>query len=123
MIAGMIAIAALPLRAEEVGSETASRPIRFALVPHEPIPLPPIDSVSRGTLLTLAEAEAMAVAWHPAMRQAEGQVRAERGQWVQVGLPNNPQIAYEGTEIGDEGRAGMQGGVVSQEVITANKRD
>jgi cobalt-zinc-cadmium efflux system outer membrane protein len=110
------------LRAEEVGAETASRPIRFALAPHEPIPLPPIHSESGGGALTLAEAEAMAIAWHPAMRQAEGQVRAERGGWLQVGLPNNPQIAYEGTEIGDEGRAGMQGGFVSQEFITAGKR-
>ena len=48
-------------------------------------------------------------------------VRAARGEWLQVGLRPNPQIGYVGDEIGDEGRAGMQGGFVSQEFVTAGK--
>ena len=71
--------------------------------------------------MTLAEAEAMALAYHPAMREAEGLVRAARGDWLQVGLRPNPEIGYMGNEIGDSGRAGMQGGFVSQEFVTAGK--
>jgi cobalt-zinc-cadmium efflux system outer membrane protein len=71
--------------------------------------------------LTLAEAEAMALAYHPAMRQAEGLVRAARGEWLQVGLRPNPELGYAGDEIGDEGHAGMQGGFFSQEFVTAGK--
>ena len=63
----------------------------------------------------------MALAYHPAMRQAEGLVRAARGEWLQVGLRPNPELGYEGDEIGDEGHAGMQGGFVSQEFVTAGK--
>lgn len=97
-------------------------PIRFALAPAEPIPLPPIDGAAPADMMSLADAEAMALASHPAMREAQGQVRAERGGWVQAGLPNNPVLSYQGTEIGDDGKAGMQGGGVSQEFITAGKR-
>jgi cobalt-zinc-cadmium efflux system outer membrane protein len=85
------------------------------------MPLPPVDGEAREKLLTLAEAEAMALAYHPAMRQAEGLVRAARGEWLQVGLRPNPELGYAGDEIGDEGHAGMQGGFFSQEFVTAGK--
>jgi outer membrane protein, heavy metal efflux system len=91
-------------RAENVASAlplAPGQPIRFARIPPEPMPLP--------------------LASHPAMRQAEGLVRAARGEWLQVGLRPNPQLGYVGNEIGDEGRAGMQGGYVSQEFVTAGK--
>ena len=96
--------------------------IRFVQIPSEPIPLPPIDDPSSDTFMTLAEAEAMVLAYHPAMREAEGLVRAARGEWLQVGLPNNPTIGYMGEDIGSAGTAGKQGGFVSQEFITAGKR-
>ena len=63
----------------------------------------------------------MALAYHPAMREAEGLVRAARGDWLQVGLRPNPEIGYFGDEIGNDGRAGFQGGFVSQEFVTAGK--
>lgn len=63
----------------------------------------------------------MALGYHPALREAMGQVRAARGNWLQVGLRPNPEIAYSASEIGDEGRAGQQGGYLSQEFVTANK--
>ncbi len=85
------------------------------------MPLPPVDGEANDRVVTLAEAEAMALANHPAMREAEGLVRAARGEWLQVGLRPNPQIGYMGDEIGDDGRAGMQGGYVSQEFVTAGK--
>src|SRR5918992_3353926 len=92
-----------------------------AFTPSEPIPLPPVETAATYTTLTLAEAEALALSCHPAMRQAQGQVRAARGNWVQVGLRPNPEIGYMGEEIGNEGEAGQQGGFVSKEFVTAGK--
>src|SRR5262249_22984417 len=94
---------------------------RFERIPTEPMPLPPADGATSGKVFSLAEAEAMALASHPAMHEAEGLVRAARGEWLQVGLRPNPMIGYAGEEIGDEGGAGMQGGFVSQEFVTAGK--
>jgi len=88
----------------------------------EPIPLPPVEtSAASDDRLTLAEAEALAVGFHPAVREAEGRLRAARGNWVQVGLRPNPEIGYAGEEMGDAGTAGKQGGFVSQELVTAGK--
>jgi cobalt-zinc-cadmium efflux system outer membrane protein len=98
-----------------------TQPVRFARIPPEPIPLPPTSGAASATILTLAEAEVSALSYHPSMREAEGLVRAARGEWLQVGLRKNPQLGYSGEEIGDEGRAGMQGGYVSQEFVTAGK--
>ncbi len=117
--------------------------------PTEPIPLPPmpggneealpyskvpvsspiakeesIPSVTKptgGDELTLAEAESMATSFHPALRTAGAEVRAAHGNWVQVGLRPNPVLGYAGTEIGDDGRAGQQGGFFSQEFVTGGK--
>jgi cobalt-zinc-cadmium efflux system outer membrane protein len=86
----------------------------------EPVPLPPIETAT-STILTLVEAERLATGSHPAMREAAAQVRALGGKWVQVGLRPNPTIGYAGNEIGDEGRAGQQGGFVGQEFVTAGK--
>ncbi len=95
---------------------------RVALAP-EPVPLPPIAKPESDDELTLAEAESMATAFHPALREAEALVRAAHGNWVQVGLKPNPAIGYSGDEIGDSGTAGKQGGFVSQEFVTGGKLD
>jgi cobalt-zinc-cadmium efflux system outer membrane protein len=100
---------------------TPTQPVRFARIPPEPMLLPPVDGASRDELLTLAEAEAMALASHPAMREVGGLVRSARGEWLQAGLRPNPEIGYLGDEIGNNGRAGFQGGFVSQEFVTAGK--
>lgn len=44
-----------------------------------------------------------------------------RGRWVQEGLYPNPKVGYEGGEMGNGGRAGMQGGFVGQEIVTGGK--
>jgi len=97
------------------------QPARFERIACEPLPTPLVSGAVEAGVLTLAEAESRALATHPAMIQAEGLVRAARGEWLQVGLRPNPQIGYVGDEIGDEGRAGMQGGFISQEFVTAGK--
>jgi cobalt-zinc-cadmium efflux system outer membrane protein len=63
----------------------------------------------------------MALAIHPAVREAAALVRAAQGNWLQVGLKPNPEIGYSGQEIGNEGTAGQQGGFVSQRFVTAGK--
>jgi cobalt-zinc-cadmium efflux system outer membrane protein len=71
--------------------------------------------------LSLSEVEALAVSFHPAIRVAEAEVVAARGRYVQVGLYPNPTIGYMADEVGNEGTAGMQGGYVMQEFVTAGK--
>jgi cobalt-zinc-cadmium efflux system outer membrane protein len=87
----------------------------------EPIPLPPVETPADDDQLTLGEAESLALAFHPAVREAEGRLRAAQGNWVQVGLRPNPEIGYSGDEMGDAGTAGQQGGFISQEFVTAGK--
>lgn len=86
----------------------------------EPIPLPPVGGAD-DKRLTLAEAETLAIGYHPAVREAAAQVRAAQGKWVQVGLAPNPTIGYAGDEIGLGGTAGKQGGFIGQEFVTAGK--
>jgi cobalt-zinc-cadmium efflux system outer membrane protein len=86
----------------------------------EPIPLPPVNGDGNDRL-TLAEAQSLAEASHPARREALARVRAAQGNWLQVGLLPNPSIAYSGVQIGDNGTAGQQGGYVENEFVTAGK--
>jgi cobalt-zinc-cadmium efflux system outer membrane protein len=71
--------------------------------------------------LSLEELEQLAFANNPAIAQAAAHAAALRGRWVQVGLPPNPTAGYTGTEIGNDGRAGQQGGFVGQEFVTGGK--
>jgi cobalt-zinc-cadmium efflux system outer membrane protein len=71
--------------------------------------------------LSLDDLEQMALANNPAVAQAMAHVTALRGRWVQAGLPPNPTVGYAGTEIGNEGKAGQQGGFVGQEFVTGGK--
>ncbi len=80
-----------------------------------PQPLPPTDG------LTVEMLEQMAFGNNPSLSQMAARIRALRGKWVQVGLAPNPTIGYVGGEIGNEGSAGQQGGLVGQDFITAQK--
>jgi len=71
--------------------------------------------------MTLAELEEMAERGNPTLAQAAARVQAARAQCLQVGLYPNPVVGYQGSEIGNEGRAGQQGGFIGQEVVTAGK--
>ena len=75
------------------------------------------------TLLPIADLESMALGNNPTLAQAQRQIQALRGKYVQQGLYPNPVLGYIGEEIGDEGRAGQQGVVLGQKVITAGKLD
>jgi outer membrane protein, heavy metal efflux system len=71
--------------------------------------------------LTLADVEAIAERRNPSVAQAAAHVESLRGRYVQVGLYPNPAAGYIGSEIGNEGRAGQQGGYLNQEIVTAGK--
>jgi outer membrane protein, heavy metal efflux system len=97
-----------------------------AVAPLPPIGQPeqvpqPFEEPSQRPGMTLAELEDMATRCNPTLVQASARVQAARGQAVQVGLYPNPVAGYLGSEIGNEKRAGQQGGFVSQEVVTAGK--
>jgi cobalt-zinc-cadmium efflux system outer membrane protein len=94
-------------------------------VAEEPLPLPKpeIESESpESEGFTLGHLEMLAHS-HPAIGEAAGKVRAARGQAIQAGLYPNPVFGYMGTEIGNEGSGGQQGGFLEQEYVTAGKLD
>jgi outer membrane protein, heavy metal efflux system len=82
----------------------------------DPAPPQPAANVFR-----LAQLEQIALERSPAMAVAARRVQALHGKYLQVGLYPNPVIGYQGDEIGDEGRAGQQGLVVSQRIVTGGK--
>ena len=86
----------------------------------EQVPQPPGEPQA-AVGMTLPELEAMAERCNPTLAQAAARVQAARGQCLQVGLYPNPVVGYVGSEIGNEGRAGQQGGFIGQEVVTAGK--
>ncbi|MHB1038206.1 MAG: TolC family protein [Pirellulales bacterium] len=119
--------------AQQVGPPNAARPGgNSQVVPERTVaPLPPAgqpeqvpESVPEpGSLpgMTLAQLEEMAARCNPTLAQAAARVQAARGQHLQVGLYPNPVMGYQGGEIGNEGRAGQQGGFIGQELVTAGK--
>ncbi len=82
----------------------------------EPLPTP-----VPGNALTLDELERLALQNNPRLAQALARVDAARGRWLQVGLPPNFRLAYSSSEIGNEGKAGQQGGYAAQEFVTGGK--
>jgi outer membrane protein, heavy metal efflux system len=89
----------------------------------QPIEQGPLASMTHPSVpgMTLAELEEMAQRTNPTLNQAAARVEAARGHCVQVGLYPNPVAGYMGSEIGNSGRAGQQGGFIGQEVVTAGK--
>lgn len=71
--------------------------------------------------LTLSDLENMALGNNPVIARANARICAAQGNWVQTGLPPNPRLGYIAEEMGSAGSAGMQGGFVGQQLITAHK--
>ncbi|MCE5267469.1 MAG: TolC family protein [Planctomycetaceae bacterium] len=131
MLIGVLPSAAI---AQQAGRSDRSVPneSNVRVVPEEPtIPLPPMDqpqgvpqlpgASTPLAAMTLAELEEMAVRCNPTLAQAAARVQGAQGQYVQAGLYPNPVAGYQASEIGNEKRAGQQGGFVGQEVVTAGK--
>jgi outer membrane protein, heavy metal efflux system len=87
----------------------------------------PVEAVQAGRpvsgsgMLALPDLEGIALANNPSLAKANAQVQAAKGEWLQVGLLPNPTTGYSAAEIGDNGRAGQQGGVVGQEIVLGHK--
>ena len=94
----------------------------------EPMPVPPPEALPHGALrpvalgrLALADLEQMAIAANPSVARAAALVQAARGNWIQAGLPPNPNVGYEGQQIGSAGRAEQDGVFVEQEFVRGGK--
>ncbi len=124
----LMAVSASSLAQTPPRGPAASPPSgRFAMLPtqnpgpdEEPLPMPGLV-LRPAAGQTLAELEQIALQHNPTLAQARAAVRAAQGNWLQVGLYPNPVIGYAGGEIGNEGRAGQQGGYIGQEFVTAGK--
>jgi len=105
------------------GANTVLAPEPVTPPPGSPIKHGPLASTGQPSApaMTLAELEEMALQRNPTLAQAAARVEAARGNYVQVGLYPNPVAGYVGAEMGNEGRAGQQGGFLSQELVTAGK--
>lgn len=88
----------------------------------EPEPLPParLKPVTVGAL-TLVDLEQMALSANPSVARSAALVEAARGNWVQVGLPPNPSVGYEGQQIGSRGLAEQDGVFIGQEFVRGGK--
>ncbi|MCC6123531.1 MAG: TolC family protein [Pirellulales bacterium] len=113
-----------------LGARRGGADVRFtselAVAPLPPVSyvapvMPPLGEPEQASGMTLAELEEMAIRCNPTLTQAAARVQAARGQSLQVGLYPNPVVGYQGSEIGNEGRAGQQGGYIGQEIVTAGK--
>jgi cobalt-zinc-cadmium efflux system outer membrane protein len=71
--------------------------------------------------LTLETLEGMALAGNPSIARAQALVSAARGNWLQVGLPPNPQFGYQGQQLGSEGLAEQHGAMAQQEIVRGGK--
>ena len=76
----------------------------------------------REKLFTLDDAQRLAAASNPTLRQAEAEIRAAKARMQQAGLYPNPTIGYTGDEIrGGSINGGKQGFFVEQSIVTAGK--
>ncbi len=118
---------AVHLRPATQHTQATRRAVPFAGPPIEEVPpsarepFAPARSEEPIPALTLADAQAIALANNPTIAQAAARVQGAHGAWLQAGLVPNPQIGYLATEVGNEGRAGQQGGFISQEFVTGRK--
>ncbi len=77
---------------------------------------------SHEKLFTLDDAQRLAAASNPTLRQAEAEIRAAKARTQQAGLYPNPTIGYTGDEIrGGSINGGKQGFFVEQSIVTAGK--
>ncbi len=94
-------------------------PLVNPAAPGETIEGTPVAAASAG--LALADLEAQALGSNPALARAQALVSAARGNCVQVGLRPNPNVGYEGQQLGSGGLAEQHGVLFGQEIVTGGK--
>ncbi len=75
----------------------------------------------RDAPVTFESLEQLALQNSPSLEIARQRIQGLEGKHLQAGLYPNPSIGYLGEEIGEEGRAGQQGLVFEQRIITGGK--
>jgi cobalt-zinc-cadmium efflux system outer membrane protein len=89
--------------------------------PHDAANVVPAAAEAEKPSLTLAELEQIALESNPTLMQLAAVVDKARGIHEQVGLYPNPSVGYSASEIGNEGKAGQQGGFIGQTIVTGGK--
>ncbi len=87
--------------------------------PADPLPSPIDSDISAP--LTLEGLEQRALASNPSVHRLAALVRAARANTLQVGLPPNPTVGYEGQQLGSGGLAEQHGVLFTQEIIRGGK--
>ncbi|MBP5621913.1 MAG: TolC family protein [Thermoguttaceae bacterium] len=80
------------------------------------------ESPSKEKKVTIKQLQEEAIRNHPAYKIAENAIEAERGVRTQASLRPNPQLRYQGEEVGADGKAGKQGFTIEQEFGTNKRR-
>ena len=70
---------------------------------------------------TLQALQDIALANHPAVRRKQALVCAARGNALQAGLSPNPNIGFDGQQLGSDGRAEQYGVFIEQEIVRREK--
>ena len=83
------------------------------------VPAPPAGMEVR--TFRLEDLEQIALTNNPSLVRAYALVSAERGNWVQVGLPPNPAFGYAGFQLGSGGRAEQHVALVDGELVMGGK--
>jgi cobalt-zinc-cadmium efflux system outer membrane protein len=105
----------------EDGSERSVRQAQHSEGdPNESIAHDNLEPLPEQTL-GLADLEELALATNPSITKERALVEAARGNWLQVGLPPNPSLGYEGQQIGSRGLAEQDGVFVGQEFVRGGK--
>ena len=87
-------------------------------------PLPPrVESQPGpcGRPMSLVNLQTMAIQRSPLVRQAQADVTTARGNMIQAGTPQNPNVGFEGDTIGTGHTGGYQGVAIEQMIPTGGK--
>lgn len=90
----------------------------------EPVPAGPAESAQNRTApngLSVDQLEMLAVQHNPTLEQARAETWKAHGRYVQAGLYPNPDVGYAASEMGNDNRAGQQGGYIQQEFVFGGK--
>lgn len=71
--------------------------------------------------MTLSYLEQLALQANPSIARLSALVSAARGNAVQVGLSPNPEVGFEGQQLGSDGRAEQYGVLLNQELVVREK--
>jgi outer membrane protein, heavy metal efflux system len=114
----------LPCRAQQPRDMSTMQHEHGTLIPAEPV-YPRMGRAQEhplSPLFTLEEAQRLASASNPTLRQAEVEMRAAKARQRQAALYPNPSVGYIGDEIrGGSINGGKQGFFVQQTVVTGGK--